>query len=1077
MGAFFKPSISLYCFAAMLTTLNPGFAGKTAYASNAAWDVNHPPGPAYHASIDTRTGTWVSVDISPDGKTLIFDLLGDIYRMPITGGNATAISSGIAWDMQPRFSPDGKRIAYTSDAGGGDNIWLMDIDGSNKQPLTQENYRLLNNPVWSPDGRFIAARKHFTSTRSIGAGEIWLYHLTGGTGVPLNKRPNEEKDLGEPAFSPDGRYVYFSRDSTSGDSFEYNKDSNGQIYKIFAIDRHTGDIQTVVSGQGGAVRPTPSPDGKYLAFVRRIRNQSALFLKDLETDAIFPIYLELDRDMQETWAIHSVYPGMAWTPDSRELIFWAKGKLHRVDIKTRKSHEIPFHIKDQREMRETVRSTRPAYTEHFNTHMLRWAQVSPDGKQIVFQSLGHLYIKDLPNGTSKRLTQQKDHFEFYPSYSRDGRWIVYTTWNDQTLGQLRKVHSKGGTNHVLTDKPGHYAEPQFSPDGQHIVFRKLEGSALVSSKYTSKPGIYRVSANGGPAIKILDEGSEPFFTHSSSRFFLTRTQRNDSRITTKLISVNLDGKEEQQHIDVDFASEFKISPDEKWLVYTKQYRTYIAPFTRASMPISLEPESKNLPLVQLSDTGSTYLHWSADSHRLYWSQGPTLFSQMIKQDSATHALAISKPETLALGFSHKADKPDGDLALTGARLITMKGDEVIENGTLIIKQNRIAAIGKANEIRIPSDIKRMDLNGKTIIPGLIDVHWHGAHAASEITPQQNWEYYATLAFGVTTLHDPSADTSTVFASSELQKAGLISAPRIFSTGTILYGARHFYTAEINNYSDAQAHIARMQAVGAFSVKSYNQPRRDQRQQILAAAREANILVVPEGGSLFMQDMTLIIDGHTSIEHSIPMAAIYDDVKQLWSQSKTAYTPTLGVAFGGLGGEYYWYHHHDVWKHPLLSRYVPHSSLWPRAIRRQMAPDADYNHFNNARIVKELSDLNVRVQIGAHGQREGLAAHWELWMFAQGGMHPHDVLRSGTLHGAKLLGMDADLGSLEPGKLADLLVLNTNPLESIYATDNISLVMVNGRLYDVQTMDQIGLHPKKRKPFFFEELQTLYNTLH
>lgn len=1062
-------------FTVLLSATNSLYAEKPVDTTPGTWDVNHPPGPGYQASINTRTGTWMSVDVSPDGKTLVFDLLGDIYHMPIEGGEATAISAGMAWNMQPRFSPDGQSIAYTSDAGGGENIWLMNVDGSHKRALTQENFRLLNNPVWSPDGRFIAARKHFTSTRSIGAGEIWLYYLAGGGGLPLNKRPNEEKDLGEPAFSPDGRYVYFSRDSTSGNHFEYNKDSNAQIYEIFSIDRHTGDIETIVSGPGGAIRPTPSPDGKYLAFVRRIRSQSTLFLKNLETDAIFPIYHELDRDMQETWAIHGVYPGMAWTPNSHEVVFWAKGKLHRLDIKTRKTREIPFHVKDSREMREAVRSTRPAFEDHFKPKMLRWAHVSPDGKRVVYQTLGHLYIKDLPDGIPRRLTRQNNDFEFYPAFSRDGRWIVYSSWNDQTLGQILKVSSKGGEGEILTDQPGHYVEPQFSPNGQYIVFRKRSGSSLTTNKYTSKPGIYRIPAKGGHAIKVSDEGKEPFFALSSTRIFMTKTHRDSTRITSKLVSVNLDGRDEQQHIDSDFASEFRISPDEKWIAFVKRYHVYIAPFTYASTVINLEPNGKNLPIQMLSNRGGNDLHWSGNSRQLYWSLGPTLFSQTITENFDSDTVTSNPPQAFDISFTTPGNKPEGTLALSGARLITMKGNEVIEKGTVIIEQNRIIAIGKSDEIQIPTGAKQIDLRGKTIIPGLIDVHWHGEHAESEVTPQQNWEYYASLAFGVTTLHDPSADTRNVFPSSELQKIGHITAPRIFSTGTILYGAQHFYTAEVDNYTDAQAHIARMQTVGAFSVKSYNQPRRDQRQQILAAAREAGVLVVPEGGSLFVQDMTLIVDGHTSVEHSIPMAAIYDDVKQLWSQSRTAYTPTLGVAFGGLGGEYYWYHHQDVWKHPLLNRYVPHSVLWPRTIRRQMAPNADYNHFNNARIAKELADLNVKVQLGAHGQREGLAAHWELWMLAQGGISALETLRAGTLNGAKLLGMEADLGSLETGKLADLVVLNRSPLDDIYKTDDISLVMVNGRLYDVQTMDQIGLHPQKRQPFFFEEYQSLYQT--
>ena len=313
------------------------------------WDVNNPPGESYQANIDVNEGTWMNLTISPDGKTLAFDLLGDIYTLPITGGEATAVTHSIAWEMQPQFSPDGKQIAFTSDAGGGDNIWVMDKDGTNQRQITKESFRLLNSPSWSPDGQYIAARKHFTSRRSLGAGEIWLYHLAGGKGLQLNKRPNDQKDLGEPSFSADGKKVYFSRDSTPGKVFEYSKDSNSVIYEIFSIERQTGKIKKEISGFGGSVRPTPSPDGSYLAFVRRIRNQSSIFLKDLSTGKETPIYQQLDRDMQETWAIHGVYPTLAWTPDNQNIIFWAGGKIHKLNITTQVATPIPFQVKTQLE--------------------------------------------------------------------------------------------------------------------------------------------------------------------------------------------------------------------------------------------------------------------------------------------------------------------------------------------------------------------------------------------------------------------------------------------------------------------------------------------------------------------------------------------------------------------------------------------------------------------------------------------------------------------------------------------------------------------------------------------------------
>ncbi|HET9354407.1 MAG TPA: amidohydrolase, partial [Sphingomicrobium sp.] len=247
------------------------------------WDVSARHAPGRDVPIDTRRGTWMSLDVSPDGREVAFDLLGDIYVMPIEGGEARPILTGHAWEMQPRYSPDGQEIAFTSDRGGGDNIWAARRDGSNARQITKEDFRLLNQADWTPDGNFIVARKHFTSARSLGAGEMWLYHRTGnakGGGVQMTKARTKQKDTNEPAFSPDGRYLYFSDDATPGDTFQYSKDPNGQIYVIQRLDRQTGEIETLVDGPGGAIRPTPSPDGKSLAFIRRVRYKSTLMLMD-----------------------------------------------------------------------------------------------------------------------------------------------------------------------------------------------------------------------------------------------------------------------------------------------------------------------------------------------------------------------------------------------------------------------------------------------------------------------------------------------------------------------------------------------------------------------------------------------------------------------------------------------------------------------------------------------------------------------------------------------------------------------------------------------------------------------------
>jgi len=1033
------------------------------------WDVNNPPGPQYDVPIDVTEGTWLSLDVSPDGNEIAFDLLGDIYTIPMTGGEAKSITTGIAWDMQPRYSPNGKWIAYTSDRAGGDNIWIMNRDGSKPQQVTKETFRLLNEPSWSPDSEYLVARKHFTSDRSLGAGEMWIYHRSGGEGLQLTKKRTEQKDSGEPAFSPDGRYVYYSDDTTPGGIYQYNKDPNTQIYVIQRLDRQTGEIEPYVTGPGGSVRPTPSPDGKSLAFIRRVRYKSTIFILDLESGKETPLYDGLDRDMQETWSIHGLYPTMAWTPDNKSIVFWAGGHINRIDVASKQVTNIPFHVHGSRRIEEALRFPVDVAGSTYPIKMLRWATVSPNGKQVVYGALGYLYIRDLPTGTPHRLTKQTDHFEFYPAWSRDGKSIVYTTWNDQTLGTIRIASALGGEGRVITDKPGHYIEPAFSPDGSKVVYRTTSDGYLRSPLWSREPGIYVVPSAGGKSSLVTKKGAVPQFGASNDRVFFMTFEDEDKR---GLHSIGIDRTDERSHLMSASATEYALSPDEKWVAFREKFNAFIAPFVRTGKSVDIGPETKSIPVAKVTKEAGEYLHWSGDGSRLYWSLGPELFSRDLKDSFAFIAGAPEKlpaaPATgINISFSQPSNVPSGRLALTGARIITMHGDDVIADGTIVIDGNRIAAIGPRASVTIPSDAKVIDVAGKTIMPGIIDVHWHGSMGADEIIPQQSWINYAALAFGVTTLHDPSNNSSEIFTAAEMQRAGEIVGPRIFSTGTILYGAKGSFKADIANLDDALFHLRRMKAIGAISVKSYNQPRRDQRQQIIEAARQTGMMVVPEGGSLFEHNMTMVVDGHTGVEHSIPVAKAYDDVTQLWSKSHSGYTPTLIVGYGGLWGENYWYAKTNVWEDKRLLTFVPRRIIDSRSRRRTLAPDDEWNHFSNAALAKKLNDAGVSVQLGAHGQREGLGAHWELWMFVQGGMTPLQAIRAATLSGAHYIGMDKEIGSLEAGKLADLLVLDANPLENIRNSESIRYTIANGRLFDAMTMNESGNHPHVRQPFYFE----------
>lgn len=1038
------------------------------------WDVNNPyKNWKFNTfKLNTNEGTWMNLDVSPDGKTIVFDLLGDIYSMPISGGKATILRSGLAYEVQPRFSPDGKYISFTSDAEGGNNIWVMTADGKNAKSITQEKFRLLNNAVWTPDGKSLVARKHFTSSRSVGAGEMWQYPLSGAAGLQLTKRKNDQQDVNDPSISSDGKYLYFAEDMYPGGYFQYNKDPNNQIYVIKQYNFETGEITEITGGPGGAARPVISKDGKLLAFVKRIRTKSVLYIHELETGKEWPIYENLSKDQQEAWAVFGVYPHFAWLPNNKDLIIWAQGKINKINIDTKQIENIPFQVSTDIKLAETHRIKRTAFEEDFSSKMIKDTQTSPDEKTIIFTSLGHIYKKELPNGTPTRITNLTD-FEAEPNFSNDGKSVLFVSWNDENLGAIYKVNIDGTGLEKITPEKGIYRTPIYNNSGTKIAYQKEDGNGDQGFDYTKKTGIYIANSDGTDPKLVSKTGEFPSFSADDSRIFFQTGGSFFGGLTKKLLSVDLQGKDERSHVSSKLANRLVPSKDNKWIAFIHLHKLYIAPLIMNGSEIDLDATTKSVNVESLSKNAGINLHWNENNDKVFWTLGGTYFSKSIVNNTtnpfAKTNLVADEATEIDINLTTKSDLPEGRIAFKNARIITMDGDKIIEVGTIIIHKNKIEKIGTTSSITIPSDAKVFDMNGKTIMPGMVDVHAHVGAFRNGLSTQKHWQFYANLAFGVTTSHDPSVHTAAAFTLEELQKSGQTVGPRLFSTGFILYGAEGDFKAVINNLEDARFAIARTKAFGAKSIKSYNQPRREQRQQIMQAAKELGVNVVPEGGSNFFSNMSMIFDGHTGIEHNIPVNPVYKDVLSLWKNSKTGYTPTLIVNYGGMSGEYEWYQKMNVWENETLLKYTPRYVIDTRARHRTMIPEEEYKngHVLTSETVTALAKEGVKVNLGAHGQLQGLGAHWELWMLQQGGLSNLEALKAATINGAEYIGVADELGSLVKGKLADLIIMDKNPLEDIKNSNSVIYTMVNGRLYDVKTMNEIGNYDNKRSQFYFE----------
>ncbi|MEQ8803074.1 MAG: amidohydrolase family protein, partial [Haliea sp.] len=670
----------------------------------------------------------------------------------------------------------------------------------------------------------------------------------------------------------------------------------------------------------------------------------------------------------------------------------------------------------------------------------------------------------------RRLTSDNSSgFDYAPVWAPDGREILFLRWSDRGLTQVRSVGIRGGKSRALEHPKGQYTELAIAADGDTLALRKLPGSSLLNPEWAVQPGLYLLDRKSGNMRFVSARGRNPHFGPDGRLYAQERADsasgRGSSTASTALISMSRSGHDVREVASAELATAIRLAPDGRHIVFENGQQIYLAAIALTGKPLTLDAARPAFPTVRLSEVGGAYLNWNADGSAVSWSTGPEL--KTVTVDAAMAQEFEPGSAGIDLSMNMDAATPDARLALVNARIVTMNAArDVIEDGTLLLENNRIRALGDSGLV-IPDGFHTVDMAGKTLVPGYVDIHAHGPYGSNDIIPQQNWNLLAHLALGVTTVHNPSSSANLVFAAAEYARAGKILGPRIFSTAEIIYGAKSTGWSPVDSLEDALAHVRRLKAQGAVTVKNYNQPRRDQRQMVIEAARQEGLMPVAEGGALYHMDMNLIGDGITGIEHNVPVLTLYDDVIQYWRQSQAGYTPTLVVTFGGLTSEDYYYQDSEVWKHPLLANFVPPTVLQSRSVRRPMAPEADYRDDDAAAAAKALLDAGILVNTGGHGQREGLATHWEMWSFVRGGFSPMQALAAATINPATYLGMDQDLGSLEPGKLADLVILDQNPLEDIRHSDRISHIVLNGRVYEAESLTEVHTGERALQPFWWQ----------